>query len=311
MTYAEEIKQAAINLGFDACRICAAEDSGESIRYGKWISAGYQGDMSYLERNVEKRINPLKLVEGAKSIICVALNYYPSQILPLEVPQFAYYAYGEDYHDVVRGKLYKLLEFIQSRCPSVQGRVFCDSAPVLERYWAAKSGLGFIGKNTLLIIPNKGSYFFLGELIIDLELSYDEPISNNCGKCDRCQKACPTNAFVKPYILNAKRCISYQTIENKSSEIDVAIVPLLNNNVYGCDVCQKVCPWNRYSQSNTTEEFFPKPEFLTLDLERLKKMDDEDFRFLFRKSAIKRIKFAGFQRNVKAVSESQKNYLHL
>ena len=311
MNFSEEIKQAAIELGFDACGICAADDSGQYSNYTHWISSGFQGDMSYLERNLEKRIDPRKLVEGAKSIICVALNYFPSQFLPPEVPQIAYYTYGEDYHDVVRGKLYKLLEFIQKSFPAVDGRAFCDSAPVLERYWAAKSGIGFIGKNTLLIIPNKGSFFFFFVLIINLELDYDEPINNNCGKCDKCQQACPTNAFVKPYVLNAKKCISYQTIENKSSHIDESVVPFLKNNLYGCDICQKVCPWNRFSKSHTTEEFSPKKEFLTLDLERLENINKDDFKFLFKKSAIKRIKFAGLQRNIRAVSENQKNYLHL
>lgn len=309
MTFSDEIKQHALSLGFDACGICKAEDSGEESGYMQWLSEGCHAGMGYLERNIDKRLDARLLVDGAKSIICVALNYYPHRKLPDNVPQFAYYAYGEDYHDVMRRKLKQLFDFITSRFPGVQGRSFSDSAPVLERFWAAKAGLGFIGKNTLLIIPGKGSYFFLGELIVDLELDYDKPINASCGNCRRCLDACPTKAFEKPHWLNAGKCISYQTIENKK-EIDPAIVPLLNNNVYGCDICQKVCPWNRFAKPHTTPEFFPSDAFLSLDLEKLEAMDEETYRQVFRKSAVKRAKFTGLKRNVDAVSQFVENKYH-
>lgn len=304
MTFSEEIKQYALSLGFDACGICRAEDSGQEARYTEWLSEGCQAGMSYLEHNIDKRMNPQLLVEGAKSIISVALNYYPHSFQPDNVPQFAYYAYGEDYHDVVRNKLCRLFDFVKLRFPDVSGRYFSDSAPVLERLWAARAGLGFTGKNTLLIIPRKGSFFFLGELIIDLELDYDSPVPQNCGKCRRCLDACPTKAIEKPHWVNAGKCISYQTIENKG-EISSEIIPLLSNNVYGCDICQKVCPWNKFSKPHTTLEFFPSDAFLSLDLEKLQTMNEETYREIFRKSAVKRAKFSGLKRNVTAISKTR------
>lgn len=297
MSFSEEIKQYALSLGFDACGICRARNSEQEANYMKWLSEECHADMAYLERNIDKRMDPRLLVDGAKSIISVALNYFPHSFQHENVPKFAYYAYGEDYHDVVKGKLKQLFDFIKLRFPDVSGRYFSDSAPVLERFWAAQAGLGFIGKNTLLIIPRKGSYFFLGELILDLELDYDSPINLNCGKCRRCLDACPTGALEKPHWLNARKCISYQTIENKD-DISPEIAPLLSNNVYGCDICQIVCPWNRYARSHTTPEFLPSPEFLSLDYEKLKEMDEETYRHIFRKSAVKRAKFSGLKRNV-------------
>ena len=303
MTFSEEIKQHALSLGFDACGICRATDSGQEERYMQWLAENGNAGMEYMARNVDKRLDPRLLVEGAKSIISVALNYYPHEKLPDEVPQFAYYAYGKDYHEVVRGKLHQLFDFIKSRYPDVTGRYFSDSAPVLERFWAAEAGVGFVGKNSLLIIPGRGSYFFLGELIIDMELDYDAPLSMNCGKCRRCLDACPTGAIERPHYLNANKCISYQTIENKW-EISSEITPLLSNNVYGCDICQIVCPWNRYARPHNTEELMPSDEFLSLNLKKLVEMDEEDYRRIFRKSAVKRAKFSGLKRNVATISKT-------
>lgn len=303
MSFSEEIKQYALSLGFDACGICRATDSEQEERYMQWLAENGHAGMEYMARNIDKRLDPRLLIDGARSIISVALNYYPERRLPDEVPQFAYYAYGKDYHDIVREKLNRLLEWIQSRYPEVTGRGFSDSAPVLERFWAAQAGLGFIGKNTLLIIPKKGSYFFLGELIIDMELEYDSPISLNCGKCRRCLDACPPGALEKPHYLNANKCISYQTIENKG-DISPTVLPLLSNNVYGCDICQKVCPWNRYAKPHSTPELMPSEEFLSLDLKKLIDMDEEDYRRIFYKSAIKRAKFPGLKRNVAAISKT-------
>ncbi|NLY25876.1 MAG: tRNA epoxyqueuosine(34) reductase QueG [Bacteroidales bacterium] len=304
MTFSEEIKQQALLLGFDACGICRAVDSGEEARYMEWIAANCQAGMGYMERNIDKRIDPRLLVEGAQSIISVALNYYPSVKLPGKVPQFAYYAYGKDYHDVMREKLHGLLEWIRGRSPEVAGRFFSDSAPVLERFWAAQAGIGFVGKNTLLIIPGKGSYFFLGELIINLQLDYDTPLSENCGDCRRCLNSCPTGAIEKPYWVNAGKCISYQTIENKG-EISPDIVPNLRNNVFGCDICQKVCPWNRGAQPHTTPALMPSEKFMSLDLKQLTEMNEEAYREIFRHSAVKRTKFSGLKRNTEAISKTR------
>lgn len=304
MTFSEEIKQYAFSLGFDACGISKAEESGEEARCMKWVSENNHAGMKYLERNISKRLDPRLLVEGAKSIISVALNYYPHRKLPDSVPQFAYYAYGNDYHIVVRQKLLQLFEFIKLRFHGVSGRYFTDSAPVLERFWAAQAGLGFIGKNTLLIIPGKGSFFFLGELIVDLELDYDAPVSHSCGKCRRCLDACPTGAIEKPHWLNSGKCISYQTIENKC-EISPEILPLLSNNVYGCDICQKVCPWNRYARPHNTPELNPSDEFLSLDYERLQEMNEDTYRQIFRNSSVKRAKYSGLKRNIEAISKTR------
>lgn len=305
MAFSDEIKQKALDLGFDACGICRATESGEEERYMQWLQDHWQGGMGYMERNIDKRLDPRLLVEGARSIISVALNYYPPVKLPGKVPQFAYYAYGKDYHEVVREKLRYLFEWIRERVPDVTGRYFSDSAPVLERFWAARAGLGFIGKNTLLIIPGKGSYFFLGELIIDIELDYDEPVTENCGDCTRCLRSCPTNAIEEPYRLNATRCISYQTIENKG-EIAPEIVPNLRNNVYGCDICQKVCPWNRDAMSHNIPEFMPSDAFLKLDLEQILEMDEDRWNHIFRQSAVKRAKLSGLKRNASAISKSRR-----
>lgn len=305
MTFSEEIKNEALKLGFDACGISPAINSGEEERYMKWIEDNWYADMHYMTRNIDKRIDPRLLVEGAKSIISVALNYYPHKKQPSHSPQFAYYAYGKDYHDVVREKLKKLFEFISTRQPGLTGRYFCDSAPVLERFWAAQAGIGFVGKNSLLIIPGKGSFFFLGELIIDIELEYDSPIKENCGSCTRCLDGCPTSAIEEPYKVNANKCISYQTIENRG-EISNYVAPRLKNYVFGCDICQKVCPWNRVSTPHNTLEFMPSDGFMDLDLKKLLKMDEEEYRELFRGSAVKRTKFAGLKRNVIAVSKTRK-----
>ncbi|NMB50485.1 MAG: tRNA epoxyqueuosine(34) reductase QueG [Bacteroidales bacterium] len=303
MRFSEEIKAYALSLGFDACGICPAGDSGEEEHYMQWLLEKCHAGMDYLERHIDKRLNPVLLVEGAQSIISVALNYYPHRKLSSHVPQFAYYAYGKDYHKVMKDKLEALFRFIRLRFPEVRGRCFVDSAPVLERFWAAKAGLGFIGKNTLLIIPQKGSYFFLGELIIDKELDYDDFLKLSCGNCRKCLNACPTGAIEKPYWLNANKCISYQTIENKG-EIDPAVIPCLQNNVYGCDICQQVCPWNRFAVPHCTPEFFPSDDFLSLDFEKLEKMNEETFRRVFRDSAVKRAKFQGLKRNIEALGKS-------
>ena len=298
----QQIKQQALSLGFDACGICKAErvDSKTENAYRQWLSQNGNASMEYLARNIEKRFDPRLLVENAKSIICVALNYFPHKTLPDDVPQFAYYAYGEDYHDVVKAKLRQLFDFIKQQFPEASGRFFVDSAPVLEKYWAVRAGIGFIGKNGLLIIPRKGSYFVLGELIVDVELEYDTPLSHDCGTCRLCLDACPNNALEQPYYLNSNKCISYQTIENKG-----AITVPLYNNIYGCDSCQKVCPHNRFVTPHHTKEFMPLEEFLSLDTEKIETMSEEEFCDIFRKSAIKRIGVERLKRNLTAIFEDK------
>lgn len=302
-----QIKDYAYSLGFDACGICKAEPIGveEQQHFKDWISDSYHADMDYMARNTEKRCDPTLLVEGSRSVISVALNYYPKTKQPQENPQFAYYAYGKDYHDVVKSKLQMLLDYIKSLEPAAEGRAFVDTAPILERYWAAKAGLGFIGKNSLLIIPKKGSYFFLGELIINLELTYDTPLDLSCGNCTRCLDACPTAAIVKPRVVNASKCISYQTIENRG-EIDEQVIPKMNNRFYGCDICQQVCPWNRYSRPHQTVEFNPSQAFLDLSFDRLDNLSVEDYQKIFKGSAVKRAKFTGLKRNLEALRQNMK-----
>lgn len=306
MTVSQQIKEYAYSLGFDACGICKAEkvDLDNQQGYKDWIDHSFQADMDYMARNADKRLDPTVLVEGARSIVCVALNYYPEVKQPEVNPQFAYYAYGKDYHDVVKAKLQKLYDYIKSLVPETEGRSFVDTAPVLERYWATKAGLGFIGKNSLLIIPKKGSYFFLGELILNLDLEYDIPLKNSCGSCTRCIDACPTRAIIAPKIVNANKCISYQTIENKG-EIDKDVVPNLSNRFYGCDICQQICPYNRYARPNNTEEFNPSNAFLGLSFERLSNLTVKEYQSIFKGSAVKRAKYAGLKRNLDALKRSK------
>lgn len=295
----QQIKDFAYSLGFDACGFCKAETVAdqEQTHLRQWLDMDYHAGMGYMANHFDKRCNPTLLVEGAKSIICVALNYYPEKKQPVEAPQFAYYAYGKDYHDVMKEKLQGLFDYIKTLNPLLTGRVFCDTAPVLERYWAAKSGIGFVGKNSLLIIPNKGSYFFLGELIVDMELDYDMPINVSCGNCRRCVDACPTQAIVEEKVIDSNLCISYQTIENKG-EIDSRVASKMGKRIYGCDACQQVCPWNRYATANRTAEFAPSEAFLAISEEYLERMNVEEYQQLFKGSAVKRAKLEGLKRNL-------------
>lgn len=298
----QQIKDYAANLGFDACGFCRAENIGEEEYMGlkKWIDQSFHGEMAYMANNMDKRTDPTLLVEGARTIISLALNYYPRQMQSADVPQFAYYAYGKDYHDVMKRKLQQLFDYIKSLVPDMEGRFFCDTAPVLERYWAMKAGVGFIGKNSLLIIPKKGSFFFLGELIVNIVLDYDEPCTLSCGNCTRCINACPTKAIVKAGTIDARKCISYQTIENKGN-IDESVIPDLNNRLYGCDICQLACPWNRYSKPHNITDFEPSNAFLNLNEDNLMDLSIEEYRTIFKGSAVKRAKLSGLKRNLTAL----------
>lgn len=304
----EWVKAEAYSLGFSACGVAPATSvSEENIHcYQQWIASKKHADMNYLENYAEKRFNPSLLMEGACSIVSVALNYYPAwQPDPNKQYEFAWYAYGKDYHDVMKARLKLLFEAICSHLPdkTVHGRIFCDTAPILERYWAWRCGLGWIGKNTQLIIPRAGSAFFLGELLLDKPFTtYDTPIKSRCGKCTRCLDACPTQALESPYRLNASHCLSYLTIENKE-ELPCGTAKTMGNCIYGCDRCQSVCPWNRMAQPTQIPEFQPSEAFQQLTHKQLENLTIEEYQHLFKGSAIKRAKYSGLMRNIKEVSK--------
>lgn len=289
------IRQKAIELGFSACGIAPARKLvEEEKRLKDYLQNHYHGTMEYMANHFEKRLDPTLLVPGAKSVVVVLMNYFPRQLQTgSNVPIVSKYAYGKDYHLVMKEKLNQLFQFIQDKIALVKGQVFTDSAPVLERVWAVQAGLGWIGKNGLLLNKELGSFFFIGELIIDLNLEYDNPyLKEHCGNCNQCIDTCPTRALIKPYILDARRCISYLTIELKE-DIPDEFKPLLNYRVFGCDSCQDICPWNRHLKPHQINEFHPDPRFLNMNEEVWKQLDQETFNRIFHHSAIKR---AGFQK---------------
>ena len=303
------LKTIAPRLGFSACGVAPAIPVEEEVAdaFRRWIAEGNHADMAYLANNVEKRLNPALLMEGAQSVVSVALNYYPAQLLDAENQyEFAWYAYGQDYHEVMKARLNELAETLLADVEGeVHYRVFCDTAPLLERYWAWRCGLGWIGKNTQLIIPRAGSAFFLGEIIFDRPFSdYDKPMVGRCGTCTRCLNACPTQALVRPYMLDARRCLSYLTIEYRGETLPAEAARAMGNCIYGCDRCQQACPWTRFSRPTEVEEFMPKTEFSSLSRERLQYLTVEEFRHVFRGSAVKRAKYEGLMRNVKAVDSN-------
>lgn len=294
----ETIKKLARETGFDLCGISKAQPlEKESGRLGQWLSQGMHGEMAYMTRNKDKRLDPVKLVEGAKSVISLIHNYYPSKnLFEKKNYKIARYAYGKDYHFVIKKKLIKFIKVLEKKFGAVNGRVFVDSAPVMERQWAAKAGLGWTGKNTLLLNRSMGSYFFLAEAITDLELQPDHPVKDYCGSCTKCIDACPTSAL-SPYKLDARRCISYLTIELKN-DIPPEFKGKYNDWIFGCDVCQEVCPWNRFSKPHNEPEFEPDPELERMNEPEWNEITEEIFRKLFRKSAVKRSKFTGLKRNI-------------
>lgn len=304
-----KIKSQAYLQGFDNCAICKAEpiDTENKEALDSWVRSRCHADMDYMARNMDLRSDPTLLLQGAKSVIALTLNYYPHNFQDEANPQFAYYAYGKDYHEVIKKKLNSLYDYCLSLDPSINGRYFCDTAPLLERYWAAKAGIGWIGKNSLLIIPKKGSYFFLAFLILNVELEYDdlsEKKMPDCINCTRCIDSCPTGAIVAPRVIDARKCLSYQTIENKGN-IDPDIIPKMNNRFYGCDICQQVCPWNRFASPHTTPEFYPSDEFLSLTADKIENMEVETYQRIFKGSAVKRAKLRGLKRNIEAIKQSR------
>ncbi len=295
------IKSEALRLGFDICGTAKAEAVPDDVirLYNQWIAQEYHGTMQYLQRNCEKRFDPTLLVEECKSIVVVALNYYPSH--PVE--GMASYAIGNDYHKIVKDKLYTLLNNINTVHP-VKGRAFCDSAPVLERHWAVKAGIGWIGNNRQLIIPHKGSYFFIGELLIDAELEYDKPFTaNHCGKCRKCIDNCPTGALSDDGF-DARKCLSYLTIEYRG-ELPENIGKKMENRFYGCDCCLKSCPHNRFSTPNNTPEFKPSDELLKMDVSKWQNLTKEQYDTLFAKSAVERCGYEQLMRNISAMKEEE------
>ena len=296
------IKSEALRLGFTICGIAKAEpvQNETALAYNHWIEQGNHSTMGYLERNLEKRFNPTLLVEGCKSIICVAMNYTPAQT----VEGIAAYAQGKDYHKVVKDRLFLLLQSINNVC-AAKGRAFCDSAPVLERYWAAKAGIGYIGRNRQLIIPGKGSSFFLGELLVDIELCYDTPQERNlCGNCRKCIDACPGKALSENG-LNAHKCLSYLTIEHRG-ELPENIGEKMGNCFYGCDRCQTVCPHNRFATPNTTAELQPADALLQMTREQWNTLTKEEYDTLFANSAVERCGYEQLMRNIAAIQTNEK-----
>lgn len=299
MDPAELIKSEAKRLGFTSCGISKVEFMEEEAPLlEKWLLQGMHGKMQYMENHFDKRVDPTKLVPGAKSVISLLYNYYSDEKQKdPSAPKISMYAYGKDYHFVIKEKLTQLFEFIREQVGQVEGRVFVDSAPVLERAWAKRSGLGWIGKNTNLISKGNGSYFFLAEIICDLKLKADEPTNDYCGTCTRCIDACPTEAIIKPYVVDGSKCISYFTIELKE-EIPSSFAGKLDNWVFGCDVCQQVCPWNRFSAQNQEAAFQPTPNLLEMNKLEWEEMTEEIYRKVFRNTAVKRAGFKGLKRNL-------------
>ena len=298
--YSQLIKQEASRLGFMFCGMSKAGFlEEEAPRLENWLKQNYNGKMGYMENHFEKRLDPRKLVEGAQSVISLALNYYAdSTQLDAEIPKISKYAYGEDYHDIIKEKLRELLFFIRAEIGDVTGRAFVDSAPVLDRVWAKKAGFGWIGKNSNLINRSSGSFFFLAELIVDLELNYDLAADRDyCGTCTRCIDACPTQAIIAHSIVDGSKCISYLTIELKE-EIPSEFKGKMDNWIFGCDICQDVCPWNRFSTNHNEPGFNPNPDLLNMKKSDWQEITEDVFKKLFRGSAVKRTKFSGLKRNI-------------
>ena len=296
--YTQIIKNEAKRLGFMSCGIARAQFlEEEAPRLENWLNQDMHGEMGYMANHFDKRLDPTVLVPGAKSVVSLLLNYFPKEIQRDDSYKISKYAYGTDYHFVIKDKLKTLLHYIQETIGAVHGRVFVDSAPVLDKAWAVRSGLGWMGKHTNVLTKQTGSFYFIAELIIDLELEYDTPVTDHCGSCTACIDACPTQAIVQPYVVDGSKCISYATIELKES-IPSDFSGHMDDWMFGCDVCQDVCPWNRFSKSHQEPLFQPKPELLQYSKKEWEELTQDVFQELFRKSAVKRTKYSGLQRNI-------------
>lgn len=297
------VKQTALQLGFEFCGIAKAMFLDEDARrLETWLNKGMHGNMQYMENYFDLRTDPSRLVPGARSVITLLLNYYPDKQQEPGKPQVAKYAYGKDYHEVIRNKLHAFLLSLKNGIGEINGRGFVDSAPVLERAWAQKAGLGWIGKNGNLINNKQGSYFFIATLVTDLELEYDDDFAKDyCGTCTRCIDNCPTEAILPGKVVDGSKCISYFTIELKDALIPGAMKNKFDNWLFGCDVCQDVCPWNRFSKPTTEINFSPVPAILNFSDEDWEELTEEQFKIIFKDSAIKRTKFKGIKRNLQFI----------
>ena len=303
--YTAIIKSLAADAGFDYCGIAKAQVLDEDARrLESWLSKGMHGSMQYMENHFDLRIDPSKLVPGAKSVITLLLNYFPAQQQNEEAPKISKYAYGNDYHEVIRAKLKQFLQDINEQVGEVHGRGFVDSAPVLERAWAQKAGIGWIGKNGNLINKQSGSFFFIATLIVDLELEFDDAFAKDyCGTCTKCIDNCPTEAILPDKVIDGSKCISYFTIELKDALIPENMKGKFDDWMFGCDVCQDVCPWNRFSKSNTEIQFTPIPEILNFSKADWEELTEESFKTIFKKSPLKRSKFEGIKRNLNFIKK--------
>ena len=301
--YTSLIKQKASELGFSYCGIAKAEILNEDAkRLEAWLNKNLHGKMQYMENHFDLRIDPTKLVPGAKSVITVLQNYYPKENQNIDTPHIAKYAFGNDYHDVIRAKLKQFLSILNEEIGAIHGRGFVDSAPVLERSWAVKTGAGWIGRNGNLINKQAGSFYFIATLIVDIELAYDDPFAKDyCGSCRKCIDACPTEAIEPNKQINGSKCISYFTIELKDAFIPEEMKGRFNDWMFGCDVCQDVCPWNRFSKPNEERLFNPIPEILNFTKNQWMNISEDTFKNIFRNSPLKRSKYAGIQRNLKFI----------
>ncbi|MEM1093996.1 MAG: tRNA epoxyqueuosine(34) reductase QueG [Bacteroidota bacterium] len=307
---AHAIKAEARRLGFDACGISKAERlDDEARRLEAWLNAGMHGTMGWMENHFEKRVDPRELVPGAKSVISLLHNYYQ----PVEhaqgndIGKISRYAWGDDYHFVMKERLFELYNWLDEEVGGIDGRAFVDSAPVLDKAWARRSGVGWQGKHSNIINRTLGSYFFIGELIIDVPLPPDGPLPDYCGSCTRCLDACPTDAITQPYVVDANKCIAYLTIEHRADDIAPELQPLIGNWVFGCDICQDVCPWNKFKRPTTEPRYLPRPGMADTTLREWAEIDIEEFRRQFRKNPVKRTKWAGFERNVRMALENAAN----
>ena len=301
--HTELIKKEALRLGFMSVGISKAEFlEEEAPRLERWLKEERHGKMAYMENHFDKRLDPTKLVEGSKSVVSLLLNYYPEQKQREDSYKISKYAYGRDYHFVIKDKLKELMQYIRDEIGQVQGRAFTDSAPVLDKAWAERSGLGWRGKNSNLLSKQVGSFFFIAELIIDLELEYDTPVTDHCGSCTACIDACPTDAIVEPYVVDGSKCISYFTIELKD-ELPMEMKNHFEDWMFGCDICQDVCPWNRFSKPHREPLFNPHPELLDMSKTQWEEITQETFQEVFKKSAVKRTKYSGLTRNIEFISQ--------
>ena len=302
--YAKIINAEAKRLGFLSCGISKAEFlEEEAPRLERWLHNNMHGNMHYMENHFDKRLDPTLLVEGSKSVISLTYNYYTDAVQQdADAPKISKYAYGVDYHYVIKDKLNQLLEYIKDEIGDVHGRTFVDSAPIMEKAWAKKSGLGWIGKHSNLITQKVGSYYFIAELIIDLDLEVDHAVTDHCGNCTACIDACPTQAITEPYKVDGSKCISYFTIELKEN-IPSEMKGQLDNWMFGCDVCQEVCPWNRFSKNHSEPLFNPNPKLLSMSKKDWEEITQETFNKVFKKSAVKRTKYVGLKRNIRFLNE--------